>query len=145
MNLSNVIAILWPCIVTAQIGSEKAISKHLHDGEEFQISLPDLLKHGEDLFRAAWTVQEGGGRHLTKGTGAASSDPIAPLVFPGTLAGFPRQTPTPALAATPSLRLGAGAISSRTSLSSGSVSISRPSILPIRLPIAIVRIPHLRR
>jgi hypothetical protein len=83
MNLSNLIAILfWPCIVSAQIGSEKAIPKHLRDGEEFQISLPALLKHGEDLFRAAWTVQEGGGRPLTKGTGAPLSDPVSPLVFP---------------------------------------------------------------
>jgi hypothetical protein len=66
----------------AQIGSEKAIPKHLQDGEEFELSLPTLLRHGEDLFRAVWTVQEGGGRPLTKGTGAALSDPASPLRFP---------------------------------------------------------------
>lgn len=73
------------CVAAAaqgQIGSEKAISRHLADGEEFEISLESLLKHGEALFRAAWTVQEGGGRPLTKGTGAPLSDPSSPLVFP---------------------------------------------------------------
>lgn len=77
-----VIASLWPSAAAAQIGSEKAIARHLRDGEEFDISLPALLKHGEDLFRAAWTVQEGGGRPLTKGTGAVLSDPASPLRFP---------------------------------------------------------------
>ncbi len=38
--------------------------------------------HGEKLFKANWTSQEGGGRPLTKGTGASLSDPSDPLVFP---------------------------------------------------------------
>jgi hypothetical protein len=76
------IALLWSSVAAAQIGSEKAIPKHLQDGEEFEISLPALLKHGEDLFRAPWTIQEGAGRPMTKGTGAALSDPSAPLLFP---------------------------------------------------------------
>ena len=58
MNLL-MIAMLWPWVAAAQIGSEKAIPRHLRDGAEFDISLPDLLKHGEDLFRAVWTVEEG--------------------------------------------------------------------------------------
>ena len=41
-----------------------------------------MLKHGEALFSAAWTVQEGAGRPLTKGTGTALSDPNSPLRFP---------------------------------------------------------------
>ncbi|HYI91982.1 MAG TPA: di-heme oxidoredictase family protein [Bryobacteraceae bacterium] len=73
---------VWPLVTPAQIGSEKAILKHLRDGEEFEIELDALLKHGEALFSAAWTIQEGGGRPLTKGTGAALSDPSSPLVFP---------------------------------------------------------------
>jgi hypothetical protein len=73
---------MWPWVGAAQIGSERAIAKHLQDGEEFEISLPSLLQHGDDLFRAAWTIQEGGGRPLTKGTGGSLSDPSSPLVFP---------------------------------------------------------------
>ena len=65
-----------------EIGSEKAILKYLRDGEEFEIGLDALLKHGEALFSAAWTIQEGGGRPLTKGTGAPLSDPSSPLLFP---------------------------------------------------------------
>jgi hypothetical protein len=80
--IAAVIASLWPWVAAAQIGSEKAIPKHLRDGEEFDISLAALLKHGEDLFRAVWTPQEGGGRPLSKGTGAPLSDLGAPLVFP---------------------------------------------------------------
>ena len=67
---------------THVIGREIAIPRHLEDGEEFMISLQDLLKHGRKLFEAVWTSQEGGGRPLTKGTGAPLSDPTAPLVFP---------------------------------------------------------------
>lgn len=81
-NLSKTIVALWSWVAAAQIGSEKAIPKHLQDGEEFDVSLAALLKHGEALFGAAWTVQEGGGRPLTKGTGAALSDPNSPLLFP---------------------------------------------------------------
>jgi cytochrome c peroxidase len=55
---------------------------HLQDGQEFQIPLQALLKHGEDLFVANWTDQEGGGRPLTKGTGQPLSDVSAPLEFP---------------------------------------------------------------
>ena len=64
------------------IGHEIAIPRHLQDGEEFQVSLPQLVKHGKDLFTAVWTEQEGGGRPLTKGTGAPVKDPTHPLVFP---------------------------------------------------------------
>ena len=44
--------------------------------------LSRLIAHGELLFSANWTHQEGGGRPLTKGTGAPLSDPSSPLVFP---------------------------------------------------------------
>ncbi len=65
-----------------KIGSEVAVSDHLQDGEGFEIPLQDLIQHGEKLFTAVWTVQEGGGRPLTKGTGSALTDPSNPLVFP---------------------------------------------------------------
>jgi cytochrome c peroxidase len=66
----------------AEIGQEVAIPRHLQDGEEFQISLAQLLEHGRNLFTASWTIQEGGGRPLTKGTGAPLKDPTSPLLFP---------------------------------------------------------------
>jgi len=64
------------------IGREVAIVRHLEDGEEFELSIPDLIRFGEKLFAAKFTVQEGAGRPLTKGTGAPISDPSSPLVFP---------------------------------------------------------------
>ncbi|MGH9630865.1 MAG: di-heme oxidoredictase family protein [Bryobacteraceae bacterium] len=79
---------VWPWAAPAQlgsektIGSEKAIERHLRDGEEFEIGLKALLRHGKELFSAVWTVQEGAGRPLTKGTGAPLSDMRSPLLFP---------------------------------------------------------------
>jgi cytochrome c peroxidase len=67
---------------TPVIGQEVAIPRHLADGDEYRISLPDLVEHGKKLFSAVWTIQEGGGRPLTKGTGAPLKDPTSPLVFP---------------------------------------------------------------
>lgn len=64
------------------IGREVAIERHLEDGEEFSLPLQDVLAHGRDLFNANWTVQEGGGRPLTKGTGGPLADLGDPLVFP---------------------------------------------------------------
>lgn len=69
-------------IHATEIGREVAIPKHLKDGEEYNIPLKKLLNHGQKLFTAVWTAQEGGGRPLTKGTGAPISDPSDPLVFP---------------------------------------------------------------
>jgi Di-haem oxidoreductase, putative peroxidase len=68
----------------AQIGKEVAIPRHLQDGEEYQITIPQLIAFGEKLFTAKWTIQEGQGRPNTKGTGPAPplSDRSEPLVFP---------------------------------------------------------------
>jgi hypothetical protein len=67
-----------------QIGREVAVPRHLQDGEEYQITIPQLVAFGEKLFTAKWTIQEGQGRPNTKGTGTAPrlSDPSEPLVFP---------------------------------------------------------------
>lgn len=65
-----------------EIGREVSIPAHLENGKETRISLSQLLGHGEALFSAVWTDQEGGGRPLTKGTGAPVSDHASPLVFP---------------------------------------------------------------
>jgi hypothetical protein len=64
------------------IGREVAIARHLQDGEEFTISTKALIEHGRNLFTAVWTIQEGGGRPLTKGTGNPLTDSTSPLVFP---------------------------------------------------------------
>ena len=64
------------------IGREVAVSAHLSDGQEFALDLFTLLAHGQRLFQANFTPQEGGGRPLVKGTGAPLADPTTPLVFP---------------------------------------------------------------
>jgi hypothetical protein len=66
----------------SQIGREVAIPRHLQDGEEFNTPLSQVLQYGSQLFTAKFTIQDGAGRPLSKGTGAALSDPTSPLVFP---------------------------------------------------------------
>ena len=64
------------------LGSERAVERHLVDGEEFRLSDRALVEHGRLLFDAKWTREDGGGRPLTTGTGSALADPGSPLVFP---------------------------------------------------------------
>lgn len=64
------------------IGREVAIPRHLQDGEEYEIPARQVIDFGKKLFTAMWTIQEGAGRPMTKGTGAPLSDPSEPLVFP---------------------------------------------------------------
>ena len=64
------------------IGQEVAVPMRLEDGDEFEISLPALMRQGAILFDAVWTVQEGAGRPDLKGNDAPLSDPLSPLVFP---------------------------------------------------------------
>jgi cytochrome c peroxidase len=66
-------------VASAQIGSEKALPRHMNDDEEFRIPIERLLRHGQLLFNANWTPQDGGGRPLAKGNGRALSDPSKPL------------------------------------------------------------------
>ena len=66
----------------SQVGREVAIPVHLQDGEEFNVSLRRLIEYGGQLFSAKFTIQEGAGRPLSKGTGARISDSSSPLVFP---------------------------------------------------------------
>ena len=69
-------------LLASNLGREVSIASHIQDGEEHTMPLSELLRRGEELFAANWTWQEGGGRPLTKGTGAPLSDPTRPLVFP---------------------------------------------------------------
>ncbi|MBI1299933.1 thiol oxidoreductase [bacterium] len=64
------------------LGREVAVSRHLQDGEEFSLAIADLIDHGRHLFEAAWTIEEGAGRPLMKGTGILLADPTHPLTFP---------------------------------------------------------------
>ncbi|MCB0139808.1 MAG: hypothetical protein KDE50_07880 [Caldilineaceae bacterium] len=66
----------------AKLGREVSVSEHFADGEEYTETLAALLAHGEELFAANWTGQEGGGRPFTKGTGAPLTDTDEPLTFP---------------------------------------------------------------
>jgi len=76
------IVIMISLTVSAEIGEEVSSYERLEDGEEFIVSQRELIRRGEAAFNAQWTSQEGGGRPLTKGTGADVSDPSDPLVFP---------------------------------------------------------------
>src|SRR5262245_47199698 len=87
MHTRVVLALLLGGALAAQdggsrLGREAAIERHLQDGEEFQIGISDLIEFGRQLFAANWTVQDGGGRPLSKGTGDPLADPNAPLMFP---------------------------------------------------------------
>src|SRR5215813_2284831 len=64
------------------IGREVAVPRHLQNDQEFQLPIGDLIQFGQKLFSARWTIQEGQGRPLSKGTGDPLSDPLSPLVFP---------------------------------------------------------------
>ena len=67
-----------------QIGREVAVQRHLQDGEEYSVTIPQLVAFGEKLFTAKWTIQEGQGRPNVRGTAAGPrlSVPSEPLVFP---------------------------------------------------------------
>ena len=80
--VSVAILLAWPValshVVRAQraaIGREVSVPSHLQDGQEFTTPLDELLAHGKRLFDAVWTIQEGGGRPLSKGTGRPLADP----------------------------------------------------------------------
>ena len=66
----------------ANIGKEISVAKHLMDGSEYHMNEQALIQHGRKLFNAVWTIQEGGGRPLTKGVGDPLTDVSSPLLFP---------------------------------------------------------------
>jgi hypothetical protein len=73
---------VWSQSSVPGVGREVAIPVHLQDGEEFDTPVTQLIRYGAQLFNAKFTIQEGAGRPLSKGTGAPISDPSSPLVFP---------------------------------------------------------------
>lgn len=64
------------------IGQEVGAPERLADGQEQTLPIPALVEHGEAIFSAVWTDQEGGGRPLTKGTGGPLAGLGDPLTFP---------------------------------------------------------------
>ena len=80
--ISLVLAVMAFGQTSPRIGREVGIARHLQDGEEFTVTIPQIIQYGSQLFTAKFTVQEGAGRPLTKGTGNPVSDPTSPLVFP---------------------------------------------------------------
>ena len=66
----------------AELGSERAVARHLSGGEEATLSAEELVRHGRLLFDARWTTQDGGGRPFSTGTGRELADPSSPLAFP---------------------------------------------------------------
>ena len=56
----GIIALALALSVSAQdnslIGKEVAIPRHLQDGEEYELSIPKLIRFGESLFTAKWTI-----------------------------------------------------------------------------------------
>lgn len=82
LGIGITLACLAPAAAGQGIGEELALPVRLGDGEEFTLSIEELLAQGRAVFTAGWTAQEGQGRLLTKGTGGPLSDPGAPLAFP---------------------------------------------------------------
>jgi len=64
------------------IGKEVSTYQRLEDGEEFTISLEELLERGQGVFEAQFTPSQGGGRPQSNGFGSPLADPTSPLVFP---------------------------------------------------------------
>jgi hypothetical protein len=91
IRATSAVALVYPLLMAftawgqsqgSEMGREVAIRKHLQDGEEFTTPLGQLIQYGAQLFAAKFTIQEGAGRPLTKGTGNPLSDPSSRLVFP---------------------------------------------------------------
>jgi len=80
-NIGSALCLIVAASAFAQIGQEVAVPHHLSDASYPQ-DLKLLIPHGQRLFEAVWTVQEGGGRPLSKGVGAPLSDLNDPLLFP---------------------------------------------------------------
>ncbi len=64
------------------VGDERAIREHLQPAAHAHMEARELIEAGKRLFTARWTIQDGQGRPLTKGTGVPLTDQSSPLVFP---------------------------------------------------------------
>ncbi|MGW8369071.1 MAG: di-heme oxidoredictase family protein [Gammaproteobacteria bacterium] len=64
------------------IGQEVSSYERLENGEEYNLSIGELIARGHAAFEARWTIQQGGGRPGANGVGGRLADPFNPLVFP---------------------------------------------------------------
>ncbi len=69
----------------AQIGREVAIPHHLQEGDEYKLSIPQLIAFGEKLFTARWRVQEGAVPHVIRNEfgGYVGGPVVIPHVYRG--------------------------------------------------------------
>lgn len=65
-----------------QPGEELSSYERLENGQEFDVSIAELLRRGEAAFSAMWTPDQGAGRPFTNGVGNPIADPGDPLMFP---------------------------------------------------------------
>ena len=77
-----ILSLITTPVVASDIGQEKAIPRHISVNQASTMPLARLLEHGNLLMSAPFTIQDGAGRPLTKGTGTPLSDPNEPLIFP---------------------------------------------------------------
>lgn len=82
LALFTPVLIVTGSLALAEIGQELSTYERLEDGQEYAVSQAELIRRGQAAFEAQWTPEDGGGRPLTKGTGAPVADPTDPLVFP---------------------------------------------------------------
>ena len=80
----TIVGLSFPTVAQQQrrLGQEAAIPVHMQDGDEYKVGTRELIDYGQRLFTAMWTIEDGAGRPLTKGTGAPLSEQDRPLVFP---------------------------------------------------------------
>lgn len=81
-SYAGALALLLAGAAAGEIGQEASTYQRLEDGEEYVVSMRELLARGQAAFVANWTPAEGGGRPLSGGTGAPLANSAAPLVFP---------------------------------------------------------------
>ncbi len=82
-HVAGVIATLFAGAIVAQspasLGDERGVRRHLAGEQEFNLSIPELVEFGRTLFVANWTVDDGAGRPLSKGTGKALANSTSAL------------------------------------------------------------------
>src|SRR2546427_8753967 len=76
---SSLAVAVWAQNHGSQIGPEVSIPRHLQDGEEVELLIPQLISFGGKLFKANWTIQGGARRPPSKGNRAPVADPSHPL------------------------------------------------------------------
>lgn len=69
-------------VAAEQVGLEQSTYLRLEDGQEYTLSIKELISHGRAAFTAQWTPVEGGGRPFVNGVGTPIAGSAQPLTFP---------------------------------------------------------------